>query len=166
MIRVAVLSDSHDAIANLARTLDAVRASNANLLLHCGDLCAPFIVNQLAQGFAGPIHIVFGNNDGDGRLIERRAAAFDHVTLHDVYAEIEAGARTVGLIHYPAPARRIAQSGALDLVCYGHDHQAHAEQIDNCWLVNPGEIMGRFGTPSWGLYDCETHMYERQLLGE
>ena len=160
MTKVAIISDSHDNIWNLEKALEDIKESGATMLLHCGDLCAPFIIGQIAQAFAGPIHIIFGNNDGDGRLLQTVASQFDHVSLHGIYIEIEAGNRKLAMIHYPEPAIRIAQSGQFDLVCYGHDHQKFQKQVGDSWLVNPGEVMGRFGEPGWGLYDCETHGYE------
>ena len=87
-------------------------------MLHCGDLVAPFIVAQIAQAFAGPVHIVEGNNDGDGRLQQQVAAGFNQVTLHGPYVELDLGGRRIALIHFPEPARRIAQSALFDLVCY------------------------------------------------
>ena len=163
-MKIAILSDSHDNIWNLEKALAAANEAGAGILLHCGDLVAPFIVAQIAQEFAGPIHIVEGNNDGDGRLQQQVAAGFPHVALHGPYAELDLSGRQVALIHYPEPARRIAQSGVFDLVCYGHDHMQNCERIVDCLLINPGELMGRFGAPSWGLYDCESHRYSLQTL--
>ncbi len=165
MSKIAIFADSHDNVWNLEKALSQANASGAEMLLHCGDLVAPFAMAQLAQNFSGPIHVVLGNNDGDGRLLQTIASQYNHVTLHDVYAEIEWAGRQIALIHYPEPARRIAQSGALDLVCYGHDHQKHAEQVGRCRLVNPGEIMGRVSEPTWGLYDCHSGMYQEQQIG-
>jgi putative phosphoesterase len=165
MTKIAIFSDSHDNIANLEKALTQVRASGAEVLLHCGDLCAPFMVARLAQGFNGPIHIVFGNNDGDGRLLQSIAAKHPHVTLAGIYTEVTIANRQIALIHYPEPARRIAQSGQLDLVCYGHNHQRQHEQIGACHLVNPGELLGMYGVATWGLYDCATHSYTEQALG-
>ena len=85
------------------------------------------------------------------------AADNAHVTLHGIYAELEAGGRRIAMIHYPEPARRIAASGQLDLVCYGHDHTQLLERVDDAWLLNPGEIMGRRSTPTWALYDTQEH---------
>ena len=65
------------------------------------------------------------------------------------------------MIHYPDPARRIAQAGVFDLVLYGHDHQRHHEQLDRTLLANPGEVMGRWGKPSFGLYDTETGEFQQ-----
>ena len=163
-MKIAILSDSHDNIWNLEKALVDVSEQGCDVLLHCGDLVAPFILAQMAEAFAGPIHVVEGNNDGDGRLQQQVAAGFPQITLHGPYAELELGGRKVALIHYPEPARRIAQSGVFDLVCYGHDHLQHRERIGDCLLVNPGEVMGRYGSPSWGIYDCESHAYSSRAV--
>jgi putative phosphoesterase len=164
MTKIAILSDSHDHIANLEKALEQVRISGATLLVHCGDLCAPFMLDRMAKGFSGPIHVVFGNNDGDGRLLQAIASKYAHVTLYGIYAELTVAERKVALIHYPEPARRIAQSGQLDLVCYGHNHQRQHEQVGACHLVNPGELLGMYGMATWGLYDCSAHTYTEQSL--
>ncbi len=172
MARIAILSDSHDNLDALAKALEQVRASRATLLLHCGDLCAPFVLDRLGKGFSGPIHVVFGNNDADGRMLQVVANKHTQIALHGIYAEIavpgsgagEGEERTIAMIHYPEPARRIAASGQVDVVCYGHNHQKHAEQVGSCWLVNPGELLGLVGAPTWGLYDSDAHTFEHQLL--
>lgn len=157
-MRVAIFSDSHDQIQHLEAALAAANAAGATMLLHCGDLCAPFMLDRLGRGFSRPIHVVFGNNDGDGRLLQTIAAKHPHITLHGIYAEIDAAGRQLAMIHYPEPARRIAQSGHFDLVVYGHNHIKHIEEITKTTgtpgiLANPGELLGMNGTPTWGLYD-------------
>lgn len=153
---IAVLSDTHDNIWNLADALDKVRASGAEVLIFCGDFCAPFTLTQIAQGFPGPVHCVFGNNDGDPWLLTRNALAAGNVTLHGQYAELALGGRRIAVNHYPEIARRIAESGQFDLVCYGHNHRCKVERVGETVLANPGEVMGRFGSPTFGLYDCAT----------
>ena len=162
--KIAILSDSHDHLWNLDIALQQIAASGAQVLIHCGDLCAPFMLDRLGQGFAGPIHMVFGNNDGDGRLLHTIAAKYAHVTLHGIYAELAVAGRQVAVIHYPEPARRIAQSGAFDLVCYGHDHLKFGEPVGRGLLVNPGEVMGMKGEPTWGLYDAVSGQFEFQHI--
>ena len=166
MTKIAVISDSHDHVETLERVLKLANAARAQALLHCGDLCAPFMLNLMAERFGGPIHVVFGNNDGDGRLLQSVAAKHAHVTLHGIYAELGIGGRQIAMIHYPEPARRIAQSGVFALVCYGHDHLKHQEQIGQTWLLNPGEVMGLKGAPTWALYDAVTHTVSIKGTGE
>ncbi|MCB0043933.1 MAG: metallophosphoesterase family protein [Caldilineaceae bacterium] len=168
MTKIALLSDTHDNIWALDKALAAIRAYDAEMLLHCGDLVAPFIIGRLAEGFPGEVHIVFGNNDGDGRLLQTQATQHPRIHLHGIYHELTAGhgdrTRAVAMIHYPEPARRIAQSGQFDLVCYGHDHIRHVERIGDCLLVNPGEVMGMKGDATWGAYDCATGEFEHRKI--
>lgn len=154
-MKIAVFSDSHDNIAGLERALQQANDAGAQMLLHCGDFIAPFMLDRLGNYFEGPVHLVFGNNDGDGRMLQIISSGYEHVTLHGIYAEVEADGRRIAIIHYPEPALRIAQSGEFDLVCYGHNHDKAVERIGTCILANPGEILGMKGTPTWGLYDTE-----------
>lgn len=163
---IAVLSDSHDQIANLEKALAAANAAGAEVLLHCGDLCAPFMLDRIGKQFRGAVHVVAGNNDGDGRLLQTIAANYAHVTLHGIYAELDFAGHLCAMIHYPEPARRIAQSGHFGLVCYGHDHIKHIESIGPTVLVNPGELLGMKGAPTWGLYDTDRGEFTLHQLDE
>src|SRR3712207_351262 len=69
---IAILSDIHDQIPNLRAAIAHVRRVDA--LLCGGDLCSPFIVDELAK-YAGPIHVVFGNNDADLFRITQKVAS-------------------------------------------------------------------------------------------
>ncbi len=156
MAKIAIFSDSHDHIWNLEKALNQANEMGAEALLHCGDMNAPFVVKIMAEHFSGPIHIIFGNNEGDGRLIQTLVTQYDHVTHHGDYAELELFGRKIAMIHYPEPALRIAQSGQFDLVCFGHNHTQSKEQVGEALLVNPGEIMGFMHDPTWGLYDANS----------
>ncbi len=140
-MRIAILSDIHDNVWKLAAALPGMRA--AEVMLCCGDLCSPFIVDQLAAGFPGPIHIIFGNNDGDLFRIAGNAGKYGgRVQLHGAfYAAVLDGAR-LAANHYPDIARAIAASGAYDVVCYGHDHAFHVDPPGPYRTLNPGAIMG------------------------
>ncbi len=159
-MRIAVLSDSHDRLDHLERVLASVRQSGAECLCFLGDFCAPFTLAALAEGFPHPIHAVLGNNDGDVFLLMRVAGKYPHVTFHHPLAELELGGVRVALQHYPELGRRLAESGAYDAVFTGHDHQRYQHQIGETLWANPGEIMGRFGTVSYGIFDTGTGVFE------
>ncbi len=163
-MKIAALSDIHDRLDHLATALNQVAALKPSTILFLGDFCAPFSLNQLAEGFSGPIHAVFGNNDGDPFLLSQIAAKHDHVTLHGLYAELELGGRKIAINHYPDISKRVAQSGQFDAVFSGHDHQKYQHQFGETIWANPGEIMGRFGEPSFGIYDTETAVFQHVPL--
>jgi putative phosphoesterase len=149
-MKIAILSDIHDNIWKLETLLAYLKA---DVLIFCGDFCAPFTLAQIAEGFAGPIHVVFGNNDGDQFLLVRVSNKFPHVNLHGDFAELELDGRQVAVTHYPQIAQALAQGGSYDLVCHGHSHERIVEQAGKTLRVNPGEVMGRFGLSTYALYD-------------
>jgi putative phosphoesterase len=152
-MKVAILSDIHDNIWKLETLLAGLEA---DALIFCGDFCAPFTLAQICESFAGPIHIVFGNNDGDKLLLAQVAGRFSHVTLHGEFAELELDGRRLAVTHYPEIGQALAQGGVHDLVCHGHSHERVIERAGETLRVNPGEVMGRFGLSTYAVYDTVT----------
>ena len=139
-MRIAVLSDIHDNIWKLEIALRALTGCDA--MICCGDLCSPFIVSQLARGFAGPIHIVFGNNDADLFRITAKAREFPHVLLHGEYFEDVFDGRRIAVNHFDNIAKAIASGQQHDVVFYGHNHIFEIRPFGKTLAVNPGSIMG------------------------
>jgi putative phosphoesterase len=154
-VKIAVLSDIHDHLHNLRAFEPVIKEADA--LIFCGDFCAPFSLATLAELFKGPIHAVFGNNDGDQWLLSKVALRFENVRLEGPFARLELGGKAIFVVHYPEIAEDVAASGRYALVCYGHNHRAAVVKIGQTLLLNPGEVMGRFGISSIALYDTEAN---------
>jgi len=164
---IAILSDIHDNIWALDKVLTDVHAAGAAALIFCGDFCAPFSLALLAERFHGPIHAVAGNNDGDMLLLARNAAKAGNVTLHGPFAELNLEGRRIFVTHYPTIGEAIAAGGLYDLVCCGHNHQPEIRRIGKSLLVNPGEVMGRFGHSTYAIYDTaggEAQLHEAEAV--
>ena len=158
-MKIAAISDSHDNIWKLDQAMTHLKTAEA--VIHCGDLCAPFVVRLLGEGLAGvPLHVVWGNNDGDPFLIAKVAAGFPSVSLHGILAELEFDGMRVAVNHYPRIARGLALSGQYGLVLYGHDHTALEERVGDCLLLNPGEIMGMQGRSTLAIVDTQSRKVE------
>lgn len=158
-MNVAIVSDIHDNIWNLEKVIAMLPAEHPEQLFFLGDFCAPFTLAQLAEGFSGPIHVVFGNNDGDTYLLSHIAAQHDHVTLHGHLAELTVDGHAVALNHYPDIAAGLADSGRYAAVFSGHDHKKYIMSRGATLWANPGEVMGRFGEPSFGIWNTESHEF-------
>jgi putative phosphoesterase len=163
-MKIAIFSDIHDRLDHLGIALERANAAGAERLFFLGDFCAPFSLGAMSEGFAGTIDAVFGNNDGDQFLLCQAAAKHPNVTLHGHLAELDVEGAMIALNHYPDISRRLAESGAYRAVFSGHDHQQYQHQIGDCLWANPGEIMGRFGSPSIGYYETATHTFEHAHL--
>jgi putative phosphoesterase len=155
-MKLAVMSDTHDHLENVEEALAGIRATDAASLLHCGDLVSPFVIDRLAR-FNGPVHIVFGNNEGDRYTINNVASKkFPNVKLHGELGFVETEAGEVAWTHRPEFARGLACTQRYLAVFYGHTHRMRVEQVGNTWLINPGELMGLLEPPGWILFDSST----------
>ncbi len=162
-MRIAVISDSHDNIWKLEAAMPHLRAAQA--VIHCGDICSPFMIRKLGEGLAGvAVHVVWGNNDGDKLLMAKVAGNFSHIELHGEIAVLDLGGLAVAVNHYPEVARGLAMSGKYGMVCYGHDHRAHDERVGKCLLLNPGELMGMKGASTVAIVDSQLLSVERLTL--
>lgn len=159
-MKIGIISDTHD---NLWRLDEAIQhLAGVGAVLHCGDLISPFMVHRLGKGLPDiPVHMVWGNNDGDKRAVSIAAEGYPGFTIYGEIAELELDDLRIAINHYPEIARGLAKSGVYDLVCYGHDHTAHQETVDSTILLNPGEVMGLKGNASLAILETKTKGIER-----
>ena len=155
-MKIAVLSDTHDNLRTLDLALPYLR--EVDVVLHCGDVCAPFTLKRLAEGIAGkPLHLVWGNNDGDRRMLAKIAEQVGNVHIHGEFADFAIGDFKIAMSHYPEVARAVARAAEHDLVCYGHDHTLHSSRISRTLLLNPGELHGGLtGKSTFAILDTES----------
>ena len=155
-MKVAVISDTHDHLENIEAALAKINAAGVAALFHCGDLVSPFVIDRLAA-FTGPVHVVFGNNEGDRYTISAVAAKkFPNVRLHGEVGFVETENGDVAFTHRPEFARGLACTQKYTAVFYGHTHRRKIERVGSTWLVNPGELMGLLEPPGWIVFDLAT----------
>jgi len=164
-MHIAIVSDSHDHIPNLRAAINHCNGRSVGLLIHCGDLISPFMLKELTL-FNGPVHLLYGNNVGDIHLITSFCLeTFPTITHHGFHGAVEAGGRRIAFHHYPELARGLACQGSFDIVCCGHNHTYRVERIGNCLLINPGELLGKDGQPTFCMVDTITLETEKIEVG-
>jgi uncharacterized protein len=161
---LAVMSDSHDNLWNLRKALEIIKTEQTGMIIHCGDFVAPFMLVELET--AGiPVHGVFGNNDGDKVLLTRMSlTSLKNITLHDLYGEVDIDGFHVGFAHQEIIAEGLASAGNDQVVCFGHSHTYLQKNLGRTVLLNPGEIMGKDGSPGFCLIDTITGEIRRMDL--
>lgn len=166
-MKIAVISDIHDNVWKLEAALIKILKQKSEALICCGDLCSPFVIGLLKEGFPKPLHIVFGNNDADLHRITQQAASdqvmfygefaefmvenerlrprqefIDRATKVDRFFDSTTQGKRIAVNHFNYLARPIAASGKYDVVFYGHNHQYRHERLGQIDIINPGAIMG------------------------
>ncbi len=164
-MRVAIISDIHDNIPKLRAALSGLR--DVNVLICCGDLCSPFIIKELGTAFSGDIHVVFGNNDGDRFRIAAGAAKYPHIRIHGEFCELKIGGRRFAVNHFDNIGRAMVESGAYDVVCFGHNHQFELSRTGETLVINPGEVYGLLtGISTYAVYDTDTGEAQRVVVND
>ena len=163
-MKIAVISDTHDHLDALKAAVREMNGHDADLLIHCGDLCSPFMIPALAA-FEGPVHIVSGNNEGDSHAICSAVRDYPNIEHHGEVGFIRIGSGEIAFTHRPEFASGLASMGRFIAVFYGHTHRRKTERMGDTWLVNPGEMMGLIEEPGWLLFDSETGEERRFTAG-
>lgn len=166
-MKIAILSDSHDNIPNLRAAVEHCNGLGAGLLIHCGDLISPFMLDELAR-FGGAVHVVYGNNAGDQHLIGRACGtSFPSIAHHGFFGAVEAGGLKIAFTHYPEMARGLLAGGGFEVVCCGHNHRYRVETSgDGALLINPGELLGKDAQPSFAVLESASRKVVRVDVGE
>lgn len=156
---IAIVSDTHDNMANFSKVIGFLNMRGIATMLHCGDICNQATIDEAEKKFDGEIKFIRGNGD---------------FGLYEVPEKMELtlGEKRIFLNHYPDIAKIAAESGKYDLVFYGHTHRPWLEEVVSpstgsgrvCRLVNPGEVAGQRYKPTFALYDTETEKLELKIL--
>jgi len=163
-MKIGIISDSHDNMPNIYKVLDYFKIQKVQQLIHCGDVCAPSVMVEIAKNFPGQFHLVFGNVDGDREKMKELADGLDNLTIHGEVGELNIADKKIAFCHFPWQAEELAQTDKYDLVFYGHDHKAWEKQIGKTVLRNPGTLAGLFAKATIAVYDTKTDKAELILL--
>ena len=156
-MKIGIISDTHDRISETKEVLQKISKKGCKVLIHCGDFCAPFIIKELSN-FKGKVHCCFGNTDD--RFFSTKLAIENGIDLQGDIGEIKIDDKEIAFTHLPKIAEGLILTKKYDIVFHGHTHESKKEKIHGSWLVNPGEIMGYKGNPTYAIYNTKTNKVE------
>ena len=164
-MKIAIISDTHDNWPYIDKACQYFKKQGVNIMLHCGDVCAPATLVHLAKRFPGEIHWVLGNVDGDPYLMMRQCAEYSNLKPYgQVLGELTIADRRLAWQHYPPLAYGLAKTGKYDAVFYGHNHLAKQEQVEvagnKILLANPGNLCDIKHPASLGIYETTDNTFQ------
>lgn len=161
LMRIAIISDIHDNLANLEKFLIQAKTEKIEGIICCGDVTTPETLSFLVENFKGEIKLVCGNAE------IRREEFFDLAKQSDnleVFADVgrwDLDKVQISFAHKPEQAEGLVSktdsvvlSGELHhFVFYGHTHKPWIKQIGETLMANPGTLGGVFTSPSYASLD-------------
>lgn len=163
-MKIAVVSDTHGNAANFKKAVGWINKENISVILHCGDIGNPESLAESIADFKGEIFGVFGNMDEDFKILIEEYNKITGVKINEKILETKIENKNIAITHKPEDAKKLAQSQKYDLVFYGHTHKPWDEKINNCHMINPGELAGQFYKPTFAVYDIATENLELKIL--
>lgn len=159
---IGVMSDTHDNIMQTKKAIETFNRKKVEHVLHAGDIISPFMIDTLKE-LRAPLTAVFGNNDGDRALLERKSGLRSSMKIAGTFARIDLGGMRIGLVH--GNDRELLETlttcGSLDLLVYGHTHRPEIRKEGSLLVVNPGEVFGYLtGRSTVALVDTVTRSAE------
>ncbi|MEB3788900.1 MAG: metallophosphoesterase [Desulfurococcales archaeon] len=163
MVLVGVISDTHDNISNTRKAAKIFKDAGVDIVLHLGDIVAPFTLMALAEVLEG-IRVVgiYGNNCGEKLGLQRVAQGLG-VELYEPPHELMISGKRILMVHgYGSPdmtksiVYSIARGGEWDIILYGHTHMRDKQIVEGKLVLNPGEAAGVLDKPSIALLDIQS----------
>src|SRR5262245_14625577 len=120
-IIVGLISDTH----GLLRPEAVAALRNSNLIIHCGDIGDPAILEGLRE--IAPVRAISGNNDSSGWA---SALPPDDV--------VKVGDQKIQVLHDLAELELDPDAAGFTAVVFGHSHKPVIEKRGKVLFVNPG----------------------------
>jgi len=165
-MKIAIISDVHNNLVNLGKTLDFCKKEKVVSLLCCGDLASRETLDYLADNFSGEIFFTFGNMDDEHMADFKHVDNYKNINIFADHGEAEFDGQKIAFVHYPDMAKRLARSGKYSLVYYGHTHKPWEEMVGNCKVLNPGCVTGDRFQPTFAIWDTKDNDFRLVLLNE
>ena len=150
-MKIGILSDSHDNLPAIAKAVGLFNDIGVSLVIHAGDLVAPFVTIPL-KNLKAEFVAVFGNNDGDRSGLSRVFPDRIHRPPHI----LSAAGKIVLVLHEPDNLDVLVNSRHFDAVVYGHTHKTDIRKGKTV-VINPGECGGWLtGSRTVAVWDVES----------
>ncbi|MBN2010624.1 metallophosphoesterase [candidate division KSB1 bacterium] len=152
---VGIISDSHDNMTALQKAVDVFTQRGVDLVIHAGDLVAPFTARILKK-LECPLIITFGNNDGELFGLKNVFQG----QIFDPPHKIIVNNKKVLILHDPVLLDEFQAGDQFDVIIYGHLHKVDIRK-GRPLIINPGESCGWvYGKSTIAIWDVETDNVE------
>ena len=136
-MKLGVIADTHDRLPTFERAVRLFERMGVAVILHAGDLVAPFAAKLIAADATKlPVHVVYGNNDGEKAGLKKTLPQ-----IIDGPLKLELGGRLI-VMHHFIDWLKPADTAGASVIITGHTHEIVNETKNGVLHLNPGECCG------------------------
>jgi len=160
-MKIAVFSDIHDNLVRWQEAAEIIKVKKIKIGICCGDLADLEVLDEVTKSFE-KLYLCFGNFDY--KLRDKTGLFPENVEWFETVGEFMLENRKIAIVHYDYEAKELAKSGEYEVVFYGHSHTPWEKKVGNTIMLNPGEIAGQFGKPTFAIYDLKVMTAELEII--
>lgn len=161
---IAIISDTHDNIANLDKFLVFAGKNSVGAVIHCGDIASGETLIHLADNFSGKIFAVLGNMDYS-QSVKSAAQKFPKkISLWEDTGKISIAGLNICFSHFKEKALGAGETSDFDFIFYGHTHKPWLEKSGNCLVANPGNLAGLIYKSTFAVLDAKNKRLELKIV--
>lgn len=164
-MRLAVISDIHDNLVNLKKSLTWFKTNGVEKIICVGDIANLETVSFLAGNFPGEIFIVRGNADN---YEDSDLKSFSNLNYLGGIGFVDIDGLNIGLCHEPEKINRFKNlsEDVPDFIFYGHTHKPWLEKNGENIIANPGTLGGVFYPATFAILETGNRNLELKRLDE
>ncbi|MGC9031225.1 MAG: YfcE family phosphodiesterase [Minisyncoccia bacterium] len=167
-MEIAIISDTHDNLENIKKTLEIIKEEEIKIILHCGDVVHLETLNKILTEFNGRVYLAIGNVDKDFSLFEtiekNKKTIQKKLKASEIYQRIKINNKKIAISHFPDIAFKLAKENKYDFIFYGHLHKPLERKIGNTKIINPGNVAGLYYRASFATLDLENDNLDLKIL--
>ncbi|MEM0243367.1 MAG: YfcE family phosphodiesterase [Candidatus Aenigmatarchaeota archaeon] len=156
-MKVAIFSDTHDNTENILKLIRLLNKIKIDYAFFCGDICSPFSIELFKNLEVNKLFVVFGNNDGDKLSLIKHMPK--NAKYFNYFGEVKINNKKIFITHFDFVGKAVTLTNKYDFVFFGHSHKKEVIESSKTLAINPGEILGYFGKPSFCILNLESKEY-------
>lgn len=161
---IGIISDTHNDIESIRKSIEFFNLRNTDIVLHCGDIYLPSAAKEFSKLNCG-FKAVFGNNDIEKAELINIISDFG--MIEKAPFEFKISGKKFIMMHMPYNLDTLAKKSEYDYILYGHSHKVSITKHEKSTIINPGEACGRrYGRKTIALLDLILDHIEIFDLGD
>lgn len=158
-MRIAIVSDTHDNLANLEKFFKFCQKEKIEMLIHCGDVCNDGTLIEIEKNFKN-IYLSLGNCD----LREAILKIAKKTKIFEEIGEVEIENLKIGFCHKFDFKKNCKNLLNFDFFFFGHTHWPFFKKEKNCFLINPGNLANLYYKATFAILEPKTKKIELKVL--
>jgi uncharacterized protein len=160
LMKFLIISDIHDNLVNLKKSIFWGKNEKVENAICCGDVVNAETLKYLSENFK-IIYLVRGNLE---IYDESEIKKYKNINYLNRFGVFEVDGRAIGACHEPWFIKNVLEIKKCEVIFYGHTHEPWIEEKDGITMANPGTLGGVFNKASFAIFDGETGKLELKIL--